>query len=58
MVAQLPLHGMDNFIAVLSAPEVALKLYDRALAEAGGNIEEALPALQAAWQAEPAGTPS
>jgi hypothetical protein len=49
---------MDDFIAVLSASEAALKLYDRALAEAGGNVEEALPAFQAAWRAEPVETPS
>ena len=29
MVAQLPLHGMDDVIAVLSAPEAALQQYDR-----------------------------
>jgi hypothetical protein len=56
MVAQLPLHGMDDFITVLSASEAAVKLYDRALAQSGGNIEAALPAFQAAWQAEPVGT--
>lgn len=32
MVAQLPLLGMDEYMAVLSAPEAALKKYDEALA--------------------------
>jgi type IV secretion system protein VirB4 len=52
MVAQLPLHGMDEFIAVLSAPETALRLFDRALAETGGDVEQALPVFHALRQAE------
>jgi type IV secretion system protein VirB4 len=44
VVAQLPLHGMDDILATLSASEADLQTFDRALARAG-NAAEALAAV-------------
>jgi len=53
MVAQLPLRGLDDFIAVLSGRESTLRLFDQALTETGGDVEQALLLFHASRQAEP-----
>ena len=42
VIAHLPLHGMDEHIAILSGRESTVRLFEAAMREAGNDLDRAL----------------
>lgn len=51
-LAGLNLDGLDDFVSVLSGSEVDLKLFEKAMAEADGDVTRALPIFHRARRLE------